>query len=128
MFEEQEADEQKSQQEKPTDWSGVFIGVLLLPVFLFFTHEGKEDVGLNLCVCLLGLLLAAKVCWELRSRIWFWGIIFLVLAADVPIIFMIHWPQSWVPGFALLPIALAEFLVTVSVVRFVQKMVEKSAP
>lgn len=128
MFDEQKADEQETQQEKPTDWSGVIIGILLLPVFFFFMHEGNEDVGLNVCVCLLGILLAVKVCWELRSRIWFWGIILLVLAADAPLIFMIHWPHTWVPGLALLPVALAEFMVTVWAARFVQRTIEKNPP
>lgn len=127
MFDEQRGDEQEPNQEKPTDWSGAIIGILLLPVFFFFMHEGKEDVGLNVCVCLLGILLAVKVCWELRSRIWFWGIIFLALAADVPLIFMIHWPEGWVPGLALLPVALAEFLITVWTVRFVQRFMVKNS-
>lgn len=128
MFDEQKNDGQESEQEKPTDWSGVIIGIFLLPIFFFFMHEGREDVGLNVCVCLLGILLAIKVCWELRSRIWFWGIIFFVLVADVPLIFMVRWPQSWVPGLALLPIALVEFLITVSTVRFVRRLIEKDSP
>jgi hypothetical protein len=45
-----------------------------------------------------------------------------MLALNVPLITRIHWPR-WVPGVELLPIGLADMLVTVGVVRFVQRFI-----
>jgi hypothetical protein len=64
----------------------------------------------------------------LRRRWWFWAVVVLVLALHVPVILMIKWPDRWVSRFALLPIGLADMLVTVGVVRFVQKFIVKSPP
>lgn len=125
MFDEQGSEEQEPKQEKPTDWSGAIIGILLIPIFLFFIHEGKEDVGLNVCVSLLGILLAIRVRWQLRSHLWFWGVIILVFVLNVPLMLMVHWPHGWVPGVALLPVAFAEFLVTLWALRLVQKFLVK---
>ena len=118
---ESQLDEQESEKEKPTDWSGVIIGLVLLPVYLFFLHLGKEDLGRNLSIILVGILLAVKVCWKLRSRPWFWLVILLVLAANVPLMRMNHWPDHWVPAVAFLPVALAEFLITIGAVKLVAK-------
>jgi hypothetical protein len=124
LFNAQNSEEQESEEQKPTDWSGVIIGVVLLPVFLLFMHAGKEDLGLNISVCLLGVLLAVKIRWALKMRLWFWGVIVLVLALQLPFILMIHWPRGWVPGVFLLPIAFASFLITIGAIRFVEKFVK----
>ncbi len=128
MFDEEMREEQEREEVKPTDWSGVIFGALLLPVLLLFIHEGKEDVGLNVVVGLGGILLAIKVRWDLRSRPWFWGVIALMLAVNVPPILMIRWPHGWVPGVALLPIALADCLLTIGAVRLAEKFIVKNPP
>lgn len=126
MFDEQEDKEQEPTEGKPTDWSGVIIGAFLLPVFFLFMHEGRENLGLNICVCLGGILLAIKVRWSLRSHLWFWGVIVLVAALNVPLVMMIHWPGGWVPAAALLPLALGEFVITVGAIRFAEKFLTKA--
>ena len=121
MFEGQ-LDQQKSEKEMPTDWSGVIIGLGLLPVYFFFLYLGKEDLGRNVSIILVGIVLAVKVRWKLRSRPWFWLVIILVLAANVPLIIRIRWPQHWVPAAALIPLALAEFLITMGAIQLVVKV------
>ncbi|HEX3571077.1 MAG TPA: hypothetical protein VHU44_09675 [Acidobacteriaceae bacterium] len=126
MFDEQQTDEHNPEPGTPTDWSGVIIGILLLPILLLFMHQGKEDVGLNLCVCLLGVLLGIKVRWALRAHLWFWGVAVVVLAIQFPLVLSIHWPSGWVPGVFFLPIAFASFLITIGAIRLVEKLVTTS--
>jgi hypothetical protein len=122
-----ELDTKKSEEEQSTDWSGTIAGLLLIPVFLIFRHEGRTDIGLNLCVCLLGIFVGIKVCWSLRSHLWFWGVILLVLSLNIPLILIIEWPHRWVPGIALLPVALAEFALTVGALRMAERLFVKTA-
>ena len=49
-----------------------------------------------------------------------------MLALNVPLIVMIHWPHRWVSRIELLPIGLADFAITVGAVRFVQKFIVRS--
>lgn len=125
MFE--ELNTERSDQEESTDWSGTIAGLLLIPVFLIFRYAGRTDIGLNLCVCLLGVFAGIKVCWKLRSHFWFWGVILLVLSLNIPLILIIEWPRRWVPGVALLPVALAEFALTIGALRLAERLFAKTS-
>ena len=107
---------------------GYLIVLFMLPVMIFFTHLGKTELGVSIALCLAMNFLAVGICWDLRRRWWFWAVVVLVLALHVPVILMVKWPGWWVSRFALLPIGLADMLVTVGVVRFVEKFIVKSPP
>jgi hypothetical protein len=126
MFEELE--ENKPREQEPTNYTGLIIFVCTLPVLLFFTHIGKTEMGLSVGICLGMMVLAVGMCWDLRSHLWFWMIIVFLLALHVPLILMIQWPHWWVSKIALLPIGLADLLIDVGTVRFVEKFIVKAAP
>jgi lysylphosphatidylglycerol synthetase-like protein (DUF2156 family) len=116
----------ESEEEKPTDYTGVIIGAALLPVLLFFSHMGKTDMGLNVGICLAIALITIRIYWNLRTRFWFWIIIVLLLVLHVPLVLMIQWPHSWVSRIALLPIGLADLLIYVGALKFVERFIVKS--
>jgi len=128
LFDEQKAEEREPEEQQSGKYLGLIIFACTLPVLLFFTYIGKTDLGLNLGICLFVNVLAVGMCWDLRRRWWFWVVIALVLALHVPVILMIHWPNVWVSKFTLLPIGLADLLVTVGIVRFVQKFIVRYVP
>ena len=68
-----------SDQQTKTDYSGVVIGLLLLPIFLLFRHLGRVDLALPACIYLGMILLAVRIRWDLRGRVWFWCTIVLIL-------------------------------------------------
>jgi hypothetical protein len=124
-------DSEKQEPEEQGTWKylGLIIFAITLPVSFFFSHIGKGDLGDSVGICLGMNILAILMCWDLRRRWWFWAVIALVLALHVPVVLMIHWPKSvWVSKFTLLPIGLADLLITVGVVRFVQKFIVKYVP
>jgi hypothetical protein len=41
---------------------------------------------------------------------------------------MIKWPPGWVPAVALLPIALAGYLIAIGAIRFVERFIVKAVP
>ncbi len=88
--------------EKRTDYTGVIIGLILLPVFLLFMHLDKEDMGRSVCVCLGMIMLAIRIRWDLRKRVWFWGTFVLVLVLHIPLFLLVKWPHGWLPAAGLL--------------------------
>jgi hypothetical protein len=118
-------------QKKPTDYTGVIIVALLLPVYLVFYFVGREELGRSVSVVLGMVMLAIKVRWDLRKRVWFWAIIVFVLLLHVPLLFVFRWPQGfhgWLPAIGTLPIGLADLLIILGAVQFVEKFIVKAPP
>jgi hypothetical protein len=118
-------------QKKPTDYTGVIIGVLLLPVYLVFYFLGQEELGRSVFIVLGMVMLAIKVRWDLRKRVWFWAVIVFVLLLHVPLLFVFRWPQGfhgWLPAIGTLPIGLADLLIILGAVQFVEKFIVKAPP
>jgi Ca2+/Na+ antiporter len=124
-------EENEQPKKKPTDYTGVVIGVILLPVLLLFIHLDKQDMGRSVCIVLGMIMLAIRVRWDLRRHFWFWAVIVLVLALHVPLFFIFQWPRGlngWLPAIGSLPIGLADVLIILGAVRFVEKFIVKSPP
>ena len=112
------------QKKKTTDYTGVIIGVILLPVILLSVHLHQESLGRSVCICLGSLMVGIRIRWDLRSRIWFWGVIVLLLALHLPLFLLIQWPHGWVPAVVMLPVALVDCLIFLGIVRLVEKRTE----
>jgi cell division protein FtsW (lipid II flippase) len=117
-------------QKKPTDYTGVIIGALVLPVyFAFDVFLGQEELGRSVAIILGTVMFAIKVRWDLRKRVWFWAIIVFVLLLHVPLLFVFRWPQGfhgWLPAIGTLPIGLADLLIILGAVQFVEKFMVKT--
>jgi hypothetical protein len=124
----QEAEEQAPEKGGALNYLGLIIFACTLPVALFVWYFGTRDMGLNAGICLGMNTLAVGSCWDLRRHWWFWCVIIFMLALNVPLVVMIHWPHRWVPRIELLPIGLADMGITVGVVRFVEKFIVRYTP
>ena len=97
-------------EKKPVDYTGLKIVGMLAPVFFLITFLTNADVGLAACVVLGMVMLAIKIRWQLRKRVWFWAIIGFILALHVPLVLMVRWPQGNVPTlFYTMPLGIADF-------------------
>lgn len=117
--------------ERPTDYTGLIIAAILAPVYLVFYLMNREEMGRSVFIVLGMTMLAIRVRWDLRHRFWFWAVIVLVLAAHIPLLFLFHWPEGyhgWLPAIGTLPIGLADVLVILGLVYFVEKFIVKSPP
>ena len=119
-------------QKKPTDYTGVIIGLILLPVYIGFdVFLGQEELGRSVFVILGMVMIAIRVRWDLRKHFWFWAIILLVLLLHVPLLFLFRWPEGfhgWLPAVGTLPIGLADLLIILGAVGFVEKYIVKAPP
>jgi hypothetical protein len=112
------------QEKKTTDYTGVIIGIILLPVILLSVHLHQESLGRSVCICLGSLMVGIRIRWDLKRHFWFWGIIVLLLALHVPLFLLIRWPHGWVPAVFMLPVALVDCLIFLGIVRIVEKLTE----
>ena len=111
-----------------TDYTGLKIGAILLPMLLLFAYFGKEDVGLAVVIVLGVMAVAIKIRWNLRKHIWFWAIIAVILALHVPLVFMVRWPQGNAPTlFYALPFGLVDFLIISGALRLAEKFFLKGS-
>lgn len=112
--------------KRKTDYTGVIVGVVLLPVILLSVHLHQESLGRSIGICLGALMVGIRIRWDLRSHVWFWGIAFLMLILNLPLFLLFRWPQGWTPAVAMLPVALVDCLIFLGIVQLVEKLTKGS--
>jgi hypothetical protein len=116
---------EETRERKHPDLTGLIIGLSMVPVYILFASLGRQDLALSACVVSIPISLAVRIHWDLRKRIWFWAVMAIILALHASVIIHFQWPRRWLPGMALLPVALADFLITMGVIRVAQMLTEK---
>lgn len=124
----EERDEQSTDEPKVTRLTALYIGLALSPVMVLFGYLGRFDLGLNVFLCLCVNIAAIRMRWKLRKYPWFWCVMAIVLALEVPAVLMIQWPKEWVPGAALLPIGLAGIMIALGAIQLGEKLFAKPGP
>lgn len=121
-------DYESPKPKEPVDYTGLKIVAILAPVFFLITFLANADMGLTACIILGMIMLAVKIRWYLRKHIWFWAIIALILALDVPLVFMGRWPQTHAPTlFYTMPIGIADFLIILGAVGLAERFFLKNS-
>lgn len=113
-------------EKEPVDYTGLKIVGILAPVFFLITFLSNADMGLAACIVLGMVMLAIKIRWHLRKRLWFWAIIGFVLALHVPLALLVRWPQGSVPTLVYtMPLGIADFLVISGVLGLAERLLSK---
>jgi hypothetical protein len=121
-------DYESPKPKEPVDYTGVKIVAILAPVFFLITFLANADMGLTACIISGMIMLAIKIRWYLRKHIWFWAIIAVVLALQVPLVLTVRWPQGNVPTlFYTMPIGIVDFLLILGAVGFAERFFSKSS-
>ncbi|MGC2511429.1 MAG: hypothetical protein WA430_12740 [Acidobacteriaceae bacterium] len=120
-------DEQREKEER-SRMAAFYIGIALLPLIFLFDHFGRIDLGLNLFLCLGMNAIVIRIRSELKKYVWFWVVMVLIVAVELPIVFTVKWPRQWVPAVSLLPIGLAACLVALGVIKLVENVMVKDPP
>ena len=113
---------------KRRDYTVAIIGAILVPVMLLFTYLGKDDIGRSVAICLGVLMLAVRIRWELRKRLWFWGILVLLLLLHVPLFFLINWPDGFFYHKGMLPLGLFDLLAILGAIHLVERFIIRDSP
>lgn len=114
-------------EKKPTDYTGLIIAAILVPVLLLFIYFGNEDLGMTVVIALAAVMIAVRIRWSLRRQLWFWVTIGLVLVLHIPFFLFVRIPPAWFHAVAVLPIAIPDCLLTLGVIRIVEKFHERGS-
>jgi|SRR5579884_1384975 len=116
-------------KEKETvDYTGLKIVGILAPVFFLITFLANADIALAACIVLGMIMLAVKIRWNLRRHLWFWATIVFILVLQVPLVFMVRWPQGKGPTLLYtMPVGIADFLIILWTVGVAQRFFSKSS-
>ena len=131
LLDEAEPEKHEDESEEQTDSGGkvfVILAVIILTVFFSLNHFVGAEFALTATLCVATTLVAIGICWDLRRRLWFWGVIVFMMGLHAPLVLMVRWPHQWIPGIALMPIGIVDCMVMVGIVRFIQKSVVKDVP
>jgi hypothetical protein len=121
-------DYEAPKKKSPADWSGTIIGAMLLPVFFLFIYLGKAELGFTACIVLAMFMIAVRLRWKLRKYVWFWGTIIFVLLLHVPLLFLVHWPQTNIPTIAYsLPLGVVDSLLISSALGLAERLFSKGS-
>jgi hypothetical protein len=127
MFEQLEEPEE-SEENKPTDYTGLKIAAVCMPVFLLFVYLGNAEMGLVAFIVLGMTILAVGLRWNLRRHVWFWATVVIVLALHAYLLFFLRLPNGWLAeigrlhSIGLLPIGVAELLITLGAIGLAEKL------
>jgi len=121
-------DDEQSPGEQPrrADWSGLIAAALASPVLFIFVYFGKLDTGFTAALALAVVIFAIRLRWNLRVHAWFWVTIVVIMALQIPLLFIVRWPQTNIPTIAFsLPIGIADFLLISGAISVAEKMFSK---
>ena len=110
------------EEKTSTNFTGVIIAAVLLPVALMVYHWTNADTAISTFVFLGVVVFAAIIRWSLREHVWFWAVLLIVAAFHIPLIISIHWPTHSVHAIVLLPICLVDLLITLGVIRLAEAL------
>lgn len=114
--------------KEPVDYTGVKIGILLLPIFFLLVFLGNADLGATVCIVLAAMIFAIKIRWNLRKHVWFWVIILFIFALHVPLFFIVRWPQGSLPTlFYTMPFGIVDFLIISKALGLAEKFLSKDS-
>jgi hypothetical protein len=113
----------KPPEETPPDYTGLKIVGILSPVFFLFAYFDQPDVGLSCCMVLGMVVLAIRFRWELRSHVWFWPVILVLLVCHLPLIFAFRWPHGKTPVIAYtIPLGVVDFALVFGVLGLADRL------
>ena len=99
---------------------------LCLAVFAIFAAFSQPDRGVVAGFATAATVLAAKLRWDACGRSWFWVTIGVIVIAHAALIYAWGWRINIKPTILLAPLALADFIVVISAIFVVEKIVGRN--
>lgn len=102
------------------------VALLLLPLF---DHFGKLELARPTGFALIAIIVAVKVCWELRGRVWFWITIIAIAALHAPLIMLTAQRLTKMPFGGMFLLGILDVLAILAVIGLFERPIgKKDAP
>lgn len=103
-------------------WAWIVI-LCVLPVMVIFALLGDPMRGMAAAGSAGVILTVGRVYWVYKSQAYFWYLMFIFCLLHILLVFAVHWGSYWPSGgpraFALLPIAVIDYLVMYGCLKLV---------
>lgn len=103
------------------------IAALAFPVVPLFDHLGKPEFERPAGFALILLMLAVKVCGEIRSQPWFWATIMAIAGLHVPVLMLTAQWLSRMPFPTVLLGGVVDMVLILAIIGLVERLVGKRA-
>jgi len=106
----------------------VAIGVAVLPLMPLLHYLGRPELERPAPIALAMILVAIKVCRDIRDRMWFWVTIVGVAALHVPLVMYTAQRLSGISFRAIVYLGIADCLAILAVISLVERLVGSNDP
>ena len=100
--------------------------VLTLIASIVASDIAKQHMQSNAAVgvgaCTVGLIVVAKVRWDLKREWWFWVALCMGAALQLPLIFLMPWAAPHLTGTGAMAFVIPEFLMALGCVFLAEKI------
>lgn len=113
------------QARRRNKFMGLWIVVILLPLYAAFLYAEQPDTGKYVCIGVGMHLIAIWINWDLRRHLWFWVTIATLLAVHIPLLLIVDWPSRWIPAISVLPFGVADCALILGVIALMEKLMKR---
>jgi hypothetical protein len=101
-------------------------GILSMPLYWFFASRDDPGRGVAGACAVVTIILTVRDRWDLRKRTWFWATVTFLVLLHVILLLHFPWPDTNLPGIALLPYAMLDIAFIYGCIRLVEKVAHRS--
>ncbi len=99
--------------------------ICTLPIYILFVYLGDSGRGRAAWVSTGVITFAARLLWDLKTRVWFWVTLAIIALLHVPMILLIPWGDQNLSYVALLPAGLLALGIAYGIIRLVENTIER---
>jgi len=120
-----EATESQSHNYVNKKWAFI-AGILSMPLYWLFAY--RDDPGRGVAgACAVGMIiLTVRYRWDLRKRTWFWATVTFLVLLHVLLLLLFPWPDTNLPGIALLPYGMLDIGIMYGCIRLVENVANRN--
>ena len=104
---------------------GVVIGLSVLPLLFLFAILGNAALGRAAALSTAVILVVIRLTWDLRKHHWFWATLICIVGLHIVVLGLVRWSEKSYPGFALVPVGIADFCLAYGLIKVVEKLVQQ---
>lgn len=97
-----------------------------LPLYWFFDHRGDPGRAMAGGGAVVMILLTVRYRWDLRKRTWFWATVTFLVLLHVLLLLLFPWPDTNLPGIALLPYGMLDIGIMYGCIRLVENVANRN--
>ncbi len=101
-------------------------GILSMPLYWVIDYRYDPGRALAAGCAVVAIILTVRYRWDLRKQTWFWATVTFLVLLHVFLLLLFQWPDTNLPGIALLPYEMLDIGIIYGCIRLVEKVANRS--